>query len=104
MTMTKIVNLQALMEKAWSQNDIHERPVVKPTIYVIGEEERKATTPDYYFRDSRLILYVGREDSVAIRLLKEQGIGILTFPSPRNKAEALRVVEETLNALGGETS
>ena len=98
------VDLQALMVKAWSQNDLRERPIVKPTIHVICEEERASTTPDYYFRDSRLILYVGKEDSVAIRLLKEQGIGILTFPNPRNKAEALRVVEETMNALGGQAS
>ena len=100
-----MTDLRALMQKAYSQNDLPERPIVRVPIRVVGKQGEAFTTPDYYFRASKLIVYVGwDEDSDTIRLLKEQGIHILSFSKPRNTEESLRVVEDTINALVGEAS
>ena len=99
------VNIRALMEKAYSQNDIRERPIIRAPIRVVGEEGEVFTTPDYYFQDSKLMLYIGVEEaSDTIRLLKEQGITILSFPKPRSTEDSLHVVEATMSALEGEAS
>jgi len=89
--------LQTLMEKAYNQNDLPERPLTKPSIHVTAKDGRKVkANPNFYFRNSKLVVYVAEEQPDAIRLLKEQGINVLSFPEPRSIEDCLHVVEETI--------